>query len=403
MNPVTVVGAGFSGLSLAYQLRKLGIDVRVVERQARAGGLIDTKTTAYGLVETAANAFICNREIEELFEDLNISFADRGPERTRRYIYWNGMRRWPLTFGTSVKLASSLLRIKLGNKRLRPLPFESVHDWSVRVVNDEFERRLLGPALQGIYAGDPRYMSATLALPIFREERAPQGKYRGSVSPSGGMNQLMQALAHRLEKEGVFINFEHDFKMDRQEESPVILCTSAWAAAQILKESYPSLADSLSQCESLPLVTVTTFFDHEKDEPRGFGCLFPIEKGFTARGVVFNDSVFHGRSSYRSETWIFGGAADPEVKDRTDAQIRESLLQDRSRLTGKTSLPLDMIITRWPRAIPHYTVQWEKVLADLKVPKPLFLHGNYLGAIGLSRIYQRSKHLAAQIKEIYGA
>lgn len=40
--PVVVVGAGLTGLTTAYQLRKAGIDVRVLESNPRSGGRIQT-------------------------------------------------------------------------------------------------------------------------------------------------------------------------------------------------------------------------------------------------------------------------------------------------------------------------------------------------------------------------
>jgi oxygen-dependent protoporphyrinogen oxidase len=78
--------------------------------------------------------------------------------------------------------------------------------------------------------------------------------------------------------------------------------------------------------------------------------------------------------------------------------LLEIIAKDREKLTGRKAEPLSFKITRWPRALPHYTVQWEKQLAGLEVPKLIYLHGNYLGALGLSKIYQRSIKLAARIK-----
>ncbi|NJL25286.1 MAG: hypothetical protein HC902_08975 [Calothrix sp. SM1_5_4] len=64
--------------------------------------------------------------------------------------------------------------------------------------------------------------------------------------------------------------------------------------------------------------------------------------------------------------------------------------------------PEHLQITRWARALPHYTVEWERALKSLRCEPPIFLHGNYLGQIGLARILAGSKKLAARIKAMEG-
>lgn len=404
---ITIVGAGFSGLTLAYHLRKLDLEVRVFERGPRPGGLIHTQETALGLVETAANAVLSDRDMERLFADLNVPFAERRPQRKNRYIYWGRASRWPVTLTTTAKLLLLAGQIRMGSDSVMPKEFESIADWAERVVNAEFNERLLAPALQGVFAGDPKRLSARLALSSILGRgdigKGPSGKMRGSVAPAHGMGQLMAALLLRLEAEGVTVQFDTEFKFEGTLTRPTVLCTSAWAAAELTKELDPRLSEQLRHCESLPLISTTCFFESRAQDLQGFGCLFPQSQGFHHSGVVFNDCVFVGRSSKRSETWIAGGALKLDVASMSDDQIRAQIVKDRAKLTGQEVEPLALHVHRWPRAIPHYTIQWEKVLRDLHVPRPLYLHGNYLGALGLSRIHQSSIKLAEQIRDLYGA
>lgn len=404
---ITVVGAGFSGLTLAYHLKKLGLDVRVFERGAKPGGLIQTHETAQGIVETAANAVLSDRDMERLFTDLNVPFAERKPQRKNRYIYWNRPTRWPVSLATTAKLVFLMGQVRLGSDSVMPKESETISEWSERTVNAEFNERLLAPALQGVFAGDPKRLSARLALSsiIGQSEigKAPSGKFRGSVAPAGGMGQLMSALLHRLEAEDVNVHFDTEYKFEGKLSEPTVICTSAWAAAEITQAIDARLSEQLRHCESLPLVSTTCFFEGNDFDLQGFGCLFPQSQGFYHSGVVFNDCVFEGRARSRSETWIAGGATRLDAAAQSDDQIRENILRDRKKLTDRGDTPLSIQINRWPRAIPHYTVQWEKVLKSLHIPRPLFLHGNYLGSLGLSRIHRRSIHLAEQIKDTYGA
>lgn len=396
MKTVKITGAGFSGLTLAYQLLRQGMQVEVYEKQPRPGGLIGTLHTPNGLVETAANAFLADQAMEDLLNDLNVPVAEIKPERKNRYIYWTGPKRWPLGALTTAKLTWVMGRARFGKDAVFPKAGESVYDWALRTVNTEFEERLLSPALQGVFAGDSKRLSATLTLGSLLGERAPKGKLRGSIAPREGMGALLEALAMRIQDLGGKIHYGQEMPW-RSDELKVI-ATSAWSAAEILKPHLPSLSETLRHCESLALVTTTLFFEKDSSNLRGFGCLFPQSQGFRASGALFNDCIFSNRSNLRSETWIMGGALAPGLIAKTDAEILEIINQDRAKLTGKNSAPLTFNITRWPRAIPHYTVQWEKRLANLEVPKPLYLHGNYLGVLGLSKIYQRSIKLAKRIK-----
>ncbi len=406
MKPVAIVGAGFSGLTLAHHLRKRGLEVQLFEKQDRAGGLINTHASGLSLSEAAANAILNDSEIEKLFADLNLPFAARKPERKKRYIFWNTPKRWPLGLWTTLKALWMILQIRLGNAEVLPREAESIHDWCRRVVNAQFEERLISPALQGVFAGDPKILSAKLTLSALFTGRAPAGKEKGSIAPPEGMNQLMQTLRRRLEADGVPIQFNHDFDLKGLGgDQIVVLCTSAWTAADITKDTHPELSEQLRRCESLPLVSVTCVFEKSETDLEGFGCLLPPQQNFIASGVIFNDCVFENRSQKRSEAWILGGALQLGAAGWSDEELINNILKDRARLMpgSEGRRPLEFRVHRWPRAIPHYTVQWEKIVKTLKVERPLFLHGNYLGGIGLSRIHRRSIELAEQIKDIYGA
>ena len=54
----TVVGAGIAGLLAAYALDRKGYRVTLLEAQARAGGLISTQQTEYGIAERAAHSLL---------------------------------------------------------------------------------------------------------------------------------------------------------------------------------------------------------------------------------------------------------------------------------------------------------------------------------------------------------
>ena len=86
------MGAGFSGLTAAYYLQQAGFSVEVMEKTARAGGVLETISVGgSGMVETAANAIINSLELEALCNTIGVQLVGYSERRARRrYIYRNG-------------------------------------------------------------------------------------------------------------------------------------------------------------------------------------------------------------------------------------------------------------------------------------------------------------------------
>lgn len=396
MASITVVGAGFSGLTTAYFLTKKGAKVRIVEKSDRAGGLIKTIRTPHGLVETAANGLLNSARLEAMCADIGVRLIAAKKEGRKRFIYRGRPKQVPLTIAEIGRMA---LRFGVSAPSLRPRPAETIAEWGRRVIGRGATDYLLTPALGGIYAGDPDRLSASLifsraALPDHLITNKPQkGRARGTVAPRTGMQELIDGLRQFLERAGVEFEFENDLPINHNQ--PAILCLSARAAAEALASIAPALSAALRRIEMLSIVTVTAFYQATSAKLNGFGCLFPRDQGFRARGVLSNDSIFEGRGPALAETWIFGGALDPEVVNFSDEEFAALLADERERFYRKKDLPLDIYVTRWPHALPHYSVELEKILTALPVPpQNVALVGNYLGRIGLAKILERAAIVA---------
>jgi len=399
MPTITVAGAGFSGLTSAYFLSKKGFKVRVAEKADRPGGLIRTLRTEHGLVETAANGLLASARVEAMCADIGVPLMTTRSEGRKRFIYRGKPKQLPLTIANMVALSA---HVAVNATRLSPRPLETVSDWGRRVLGKGATDYLLIPALGGIYAGDPERLSASLIfgkaiLPEHLNTTRPvKGKLRGTLAPPDGMQQLIDGLRNYLAQAAVELHFQNDQPADKDE--PTIVCLSASAAAEHLQNVAPELSRALGEIEMLSLATVTCFYPAGAAQLKGFGCLFPRDQGFRARGVLFNDFIFEGRGPAHAETWIFGGALDAEVVNLTDEKFRETIAAERERFYGRHDEPLDMRVTRWPSAIPHYTIELEKLLTNLPAPpKNVALVGNYLGRVGLAKILERAAFVADEL------
>ena len=398
---INVVGAGFSGLTTAYFLTKQNLKVRIFEKSNRPGGLIKTIRTEHGLVETAANGLLSSARAEAMCADIGVPLLTTRREGRKRFIYRGKPRQVPLNI---VEILKAGARLAAHAMNLKPVPFESIAEWGRRVGGVAATDYLLTPALGGIYAGDPERLSASLIfgkakLPDHLGTKSPtKGKLHGTVAPPHGMQQLIDGLYDYLERAGAEFVFDQWERADVHQ--PTIVCLSARAAGEYLADVAPELSAALRRIEMLSLATVTCFYRSDAAKLNGFGCLFPRDQGFRARGVLFNDSIFEGRGPGHAESWIFGGALDPDVVDLNDDQFARMIASERERFYGVRDEPLAVHVTRWPNALPHYTIDLERLLTTLTAPPAnILLVGNYLGRIGLAKILERAAVVTEQFRK----
>jgi protoporphyrinogen/coproporphyrinogen III oxidase len=404
--PVTVVGAGFSGLTAAYYLQKADYAVEVIEQAAAPGGLISTKQTPWGLAETAANGALNSVLLEALASDLNVRLAFPGPRAKKRYVFRGHPRRFPLRASELPGLLGFFANFAFNREAVRPREQETIRDWATRVGGDGFARYLVEAATQGIYSGNPERLSASLIVGRFfdKTKTAARPSRRGTVAPERGMGQLIEALHQRLAERNVVFRYGSPFRCaEATPPHPHIIAAGAAASADIVAPASAELTAALRSFDMSAIVTATLFFREKSLE--GFGCLFPPSEKRPVLGVLIPTDIFPNRSrDFVAETWMLGGAAGATTADpaallmSTDEEIVALILRERERAFNKAATPAGHVITRWPRAIPHYTIELERVLPRLlQGAKNIFLHGNYLGQIGLAKILERASALPDEV------
>src|SRR4029079_4491746 len=124
--PITVVGAGFSGLVTAYLLTKAGREVRVVELASRAGGLIRTIRTEHGLVETAANGILNSARVEAMAADIGVPLLRPRRDARKRFIFRGKPQQLPVNLIEALRIP---IGVAANAARLRPRPLETIAKW----------------------------------------------------------------------------------------------------------------------------------------------------------------------------------------------------------------------------------------------------------------------------------
>ena len=249
--------------------------------------------------------------------------------------------------------------------------------------------------MRGIFALPATQLNAKAVLDSFKAVSKFQKakKYKAiTYAPQKGIGQLIEALQKKLTISNIEITDISELT------GPIVIATSAWDAASLLPNS------SLKTIEPVPLISVTLVWPLNEPTLYGFGCLFPPSENFFAAGVLINGCIFSNRGPNPTETWIV--SQDPS--QLTDEQIKKSILTDRQRLFETSTEPLECHITRWPKAIPAYNANLQNFLSSysetekILAQKNIYLAGNYLGKIGLAKIYDQNIVLAEKLKTKYG-
>ncbi len=405
--PVVVVGAGISGLTVAYRLLKQGQAVTVFEAADRPGGAIWTTNDGGWLLDHGPNSLLVNRQgVLNLFEELGLadSMIEANPQAKRRYIVRGGrlhaLPSSPLSF-----LRTPLFTAR-DKVRLFKEPFigkgpqgESVAEFVRRRLGQGFYDYAINPFVSGVYAGDPEQLSASDATrKVYRLEEKhgslirgalamvlgfdrPEGRIKGRlISFKEGMGALPAALARAL-GDRLHLNCPVDHLERRPEggwrgqargesfeAERVILATPADTTADLLALAPNS---PLSTLPYAPVSVVHLGFERRqvKHPLDGFGCLIPRKEGIQSLGILFSTTLFPGRAPGEDRvllTAFIGGATFPQIREWSEEETLQKVLDDCHRLLGVEGTPQFSRVTAVSRAIPQYTLGHQDRLASIR-------------------------------------
>ncbi|RQW77613.1 MAG: protoporphyrinogen oxidase, partial [Geobacter sp.] len=185
MKKAIVVGGGISGLTAAHYLQKkargaqIELEVILLEQEQRVGGKIwSIKQDGY-LCEWGPNGFLDNKpQTLELCRELGAAaqLLRSNDNARKRFIYADG-RLHQLPENGPAFLKSKLIswpgKLRLSLEPLMGKPpvdvDETLAAFARRRLGDEALRKLIGPMVSGIFAGDPETMSLQSCFPRIAE------------------------------------------------------------------------------------------------------------------------------------------------------------------------------------------------------------------------------------------
>jgi oxygen-dependent protoporphyrinogen oxidase len=180
---VVVIGAGISGLVCAYRLKTLGVDVLLIEKSDRVGGVIQSERVDGFLIERGPNSSQGTEDLMALIEELGIAGEiAEGDRRAPAYVLFNErLHRVPSGLGAFIRseLLSLAGKLRIFKEPLIPARHEnteeSVAGFARRRIGREAAERLVAPFVSGIYAGDADRLSVQAAFPRLANLEARYG------------------------------------------------------------------------------------------------------------------------------------------------------------------------------------------------------------------------------------
>ena len=399
---VTIVGAGIAGMLAGYVLDARGYRVTLIEGKHRAGGLIRTRQTDFGIAESAAHSLIATEAVRELCRDLEVELIAPRKDATAKYVVRNRkLTRFPLTFRETLDSVrhAAFARSRNGEG-------ETLDRWAHRHLGDAACDYLLTPFVRGIYGVQPAELGVSTAFPFlhlaegqtllwaFAKHRKKSRKSppKARVAPRFGMGDLVTKLEERLEQRLGSRFRKGEELRDVPDAANVILATPAYAAAQLLESSAPELAEDLRKVRYTPIVSVTTFVERRAFERpiHGVGVLMPACENTESLGILFNSSSFEYRvtddTRLASFTVMMGGTSSPSWLNAGDEEIQQAIKLELSEFLGIRE-PLATVIHRWPCALPQYGSDlpnvWQSARTSWCAQPGHLLFGNYTGQISL--------------------
>jgi len=444
---VIIIGAGLTGLTLAFYLKKNGVKFLLLEQKDRTGGVINSISEQGFTYETGPNTGVLSApEIVELFEDLKSKclLETANPLSKNRYIWkkgsWHALPsglisaiQTPLfSFYDKLRILGEPLRKAGKNKD------ETVAELVTRRLGKSYLDYAVDPFISGIYAGDPGKLVTKFALPklynleqnygsfirgAIKKHKEPksllQQKTTGEVfSVQGGLKSLIVALNQGIGADHIVTGckdtelmpngnkFLVTFTNQQGEKvelnsSKVITTVGGYALPELLPFISPKKIIPISRLVYAGVVqAVAGYKNWSGSSLDAFGGLVPSKEKRAVLGILFPSSIFANRTPANGAllSVFIGGVKNPGIMEQTDTEI-ETLVLKEIRETLDVDAPSDLFrIFRYPFAIPQYDKSSEERLASInqiQVDYPgLLLAGNIRDGIGMSDRVKQARQLA---------
>ncbi|WP_394233213.1 protoporphyrinogen oxidase [Niallia oryzisoli] len=455
---IVIIGGGITGLTAAYYLQKevrenhLPYTVKLIEASHRLGGQMQTYQKDGYLIERGPDSFLETKE-KAIRLAAEVGMEDRLVHNIpgTTFILVNDQLHTipggavmgiPTEVGPfmTTRLFSIPGKARAAADLILPRSHaendQSLGGFFRRRLGDEVVENLIEPLLSGIYAGDIDKMSLMSLFPHFYHV---EKKYRSLIlgmkkgspprpkeSPNKkgaflafetGVQSFAEAIAAKLEPDSYKLGFRVERVRKNRSSYEIEL-----NGGEVL------VADSIIM--AVPHQTVYhifpeyEFFQDFKDVPSTsvatIALGFPkeaVQKDIDGTGFLISRN---SDNTITSCTWLHkkwphttpdgkvllrcfvGRSGGEAIVDLSDDQIVANVMSDLSKTISLSQDPELSVVSRWPHAMPQYTVGHQeriaKVTKGLKEELPgIFLAGSSYNGVGLPDCIKQGEEAVSNV------
>lgn len=458
---VAIIGAGITGLTSAYYMKKQNpqLNVTIYEATNRPGGKIQTYRKDGYTIELGPESYLGRKTImTDIANEIGLGNDLITNTTGQSYIYAKN-KLYPIPGGSimgiptdikpfiKTKLISPLGKLRAGLDLFKkPIEIEddiSVGDFFRQRLGDEVLENLIEPLMGGIYGTNIDDLSLMSTFPNFKEKEeafgslikgmkdekeqrikqrqlypgAPKGQFKQFKH---GLSSFIEALEKAVKNQGVDIQYntkvediivsQRDYQVVVDGKNEVYDGVLVTTPQQVLMQwfNHDPAFDYFNTMDSTTVATVVLAFD-EKD----------IENTYDGTGFVIarTSNTDITACTWTSKKWPFttpegkvlirayvGKPGDTVVDDHTDEEIVSIVRRDLKQMMTFKGDPEFTIVNRLPKSMPQYHVghikQIRKIQEHIKRTYPrLKITGAPFEAVGLPDCIQQGHNAVDDMLE----
>ncbi len=448
-----IIGAGVTGLTLAYQLNKKAHSFVLIDKEERVGGVVKTYSEDGFLIEKGPNSAILSntsviRLIDELANKCDLEIAPLLVKK--RYILKNNrLEALPNSLTKAIKTPLFSFKDKL---RMLGEPFrkkgnnpnESLSNLVRRRLGNTYLEYAIDPFILGIYAGDPDQLVTQYAFPkLYRLEQDYGSFIKGALKKSrqvkselekradksiysfkGGLQSFINALEASLPQKQIALGVkdlkvlalpEGGYRVFYQQQNKtieidcrrVVSTVGAYALPSIFSFISKETIQPISRLTHAPVLQISVGFKRwEGRKLDAFGCLVPHKEQKKMLGILFMSSIFTNRAPKGGALFsvFVGGVRRPEMLNNTKDDLYQMIKNEFLQWMGLQVFEPELFkVEKYQYAIPQYGIDSEQRLNCISEIeneyKGLIIAGNLRNGIGMADRIEQGYKISEQISD----